>query len=112
MKYVIILIAIIFSVSIYGDEPKTYNIGTIDQFNTEHLKMQVEDGWTPDQIENGKIGVDWRGFAKPNVCRTTAIIAPIKNPEKDEYVWEKRTENNLDSTTELQFNIWINEWGI
>jgi len=107
----ILITLLLFVMFTGGVNAISYNLGTKAQFDIEHLKMQIADGWAQKQIKEGKIGVDWRGWECPDACRTTAIVAFIRNPNKeDDYMWEKRTDNNLRWTTELQYNLNIAEW--
>jgi hypothetical protein len=106
------LAIVLFIFLLYGlPEAETYCRGKLIDYQKADLELKRLRGWTDKEIAEGKINRDYKGRLRPDRCRTTSLIYPYKNPKKEnDYIWENKTENNLEKTTEFQFKLDINNW--
>lgn len=69
-----------------------YKRGTLAEYEADHLADQQAQGWTQDEIDNGKISKDINRNPKPDACRTTKIYDAIAHPENaNDYIWKHST---------------------
>ena len=102
-----ILFFIILTSTCFAD----FNRGTLNEYKIEQLKYQQQRGWTPLEIEEGKIGKSSEGVDKPDKCRTMKEFSCMQNIDgSNDYVWKKYTENDLPVLNEEQYNAIILDW--
>lgn len=79
-----------------------YKLGTLEQFEIDNSAAKKANGWTQDEIENGKVITSEEGESSS----LTSFLDYKKNPNNDEYLWESPSGDIED-----EFNI-LATWGI